>query len=383
MNNGRPVRVAEAVFVKLRWRPKAETSGKESDAEWRVLVQVSEQKAAGPKKDTKKLLSTRKGKSETWEDSAIRCAVQDVCLSKSQLKNLLAAKNKAAFGYLFYEEKLQETVSYPGIQGSYRTHLVTFSLKENFQENVHTTDAKLDKVSSTMSFNARAKVGRTSPESSGGIAEVLVCNNMHWKTRRTTAVGAKMLEFEWFEESKLNGVKGADLWDSARDRQEHRHISSVLIGLEGSGPQKKNPFGASHDASGKPNKISAVGNHKWSAFRVNNALQVPSDENGMRMRITRQNFYTLRKICKKIDMIDPVLDLLANSRQTYEREQLNEIYSEREFFKNILSSNATQAKEVLRWMLDHKGARPSINQRAAHVVSVSGPPRKEAHHIYL
>jgi len=381
MSNCKPVRVAEATFVRLQWRQSSEngtdaTGEKEKKEKPKtyVLVQVREERPDGKVTERKKLLSTRKGKEETWEDSAIRCIVQDLCITKQQLKSHLARKTSSLAGYLFFEEWLKESISYPGIQGSYRTHLVTVMLKTCFGASVVSGATKRFESNLRRSGSSHSlSPGYARTPSSGALpsvssAGVTRADAKVVKTRREIQEkGVKTMDFEWIAEDQLQSVKGVDLWAKANARRDRRRISSVLMGLEGSGPGMKSPFGGTHDASGKSKPTSAVGNHKWKAFRLNNALQVPSDENGMRMRITREMFKELQETCRRIEILDPGLDLLAQSGQTRDRSYLDHAFAEREFFKHILSSSSLHAKEVLRWYLEYRETHPTLAQRAARV----------------
>lgn len=49
-----------------------------------------------------------------------------------------------------------------------------------------------------------------------------------------------------------------------------KHISSILIGVEGCAPGKSSPFkGVEHDTSGKSNYVSVRGGRKWRAYATN------------------------------------------------------------------------------------------------------------------
>jgi len=178
----------------------------------------------------------------------------------------------------------------------------------------------------------------------------------------------------------MAAVKGANLWSLAKRYEERHHICSVLLGLEGTAPQMKSPFGIEHDGSGLSANISAVGNCKWRSYRANNALQVPAEEGGLRMRITRQMFNTLRETCKELDLQDPSFDLSVEPGTSLPRELLNQRLAEKELFKRILSSNALDAKKAVEWMLEYRAVhktyvmqtpRPKEDGKSSHLSSGS------------
>ena len=104
----------------------------------------------------------------------------------------------------------------------------------------------------------------------------------------TVSDSGKRTELTWLQEKDvLDQVQGAKLWRDAKHEEIGHRISSALLGLEGSAPNMESPFNVEHNLGGKSAKISAVGNRKWRAYRTNNALQIPSDFGGMRLKITR------------------------------------------------------------------------------------------------
>merc|ERR1712154_278579 len=109
------------------------------------------------------------------------------------------------------------------------------------------------------------------------------------------------------------------MWTRAQKRQEYHKISSVLLGLEGSAPLTKSPFGGVHDSSGKSKDVSVTGGRKWRAYRANGALQIPADYGGMRVKITRDSFAELRDVSRIIDLRDPTLDIDLEGSRTQPR----------------------------------------------------------------
>jgi len=139
-------------------------------------------------------------------------------------------------------------------------------------------------------------------------------------------------------------------WTRSQKDEETHHISCVLIGLEGAAPNCKSPFGSMHDAKGSSSKVSAVGNRKWRAYRLNNALQIPSTEGGMRMKINREMFEELIDACDDVCLLDPSADLLVNPKQGFPRSFLDQRHAEKEFFKQILGGSGRQARNAVDWM---------------------------------
>jgi len=374
MQGGRLLRVVEATFVKLRWRPLPSISPNRQP--WQLLVQMREELPGGKVKLVKKLLGTRKLRDETWEASAYRCLADDLCLSRQRLRELLRPgagapsgisepapsaagaagaagaasapfeERRDASAYTFLEE-VKESPSYPGIQSLYRTHLVTFTLRPDaeslpFGAGLLGEDAATDAAhqgGSQEDFDATGKLA--------------ICRKM--STWPQTPEGTKRIDFAWvWEHVALEEVRGGQLWQQARQHSEIHRVSSVLLGLEGSAPQMRSPFGTLHDASGSSSKVSAVGNRKWRAYRVNSALQIPSDEGGIHVKITRQSFDDLVEACRLLDLSDPQVDLLRAAGAALPRRLLDKRFQEQQFFRHILGRSGPQASRAVEWMLEHE-----------------------------
>jgi len=158
--------------------------------------------------------------------------------------------------------------------------------------------------------------------------------------------GTRRRDFVWVDEFALEGVKGAELWVLAERNFEFHNVSSVLLGLEGTAPNMKSPFGVTHDASGASAKISALGNRKWSSYRKNHAHQVPSSEGGMRVRIDRSTFQDLLDLCESIDLVDPSVDV-SSQQLVFSRCALAQRHEEKELFKELLAGNGREARQAL------------------------------------
>eukprot|EP00448_Togula_jolla_P008846 CAMPEP_0170595442 /NCGR_PEP_ID=MMETSP0224-20130122/14564_1 /TAXON_ID=285029 /ORGANISM="Togula jolla, Strain CCCM 725" /LENGTH=729 /DNA_ID=CAMNT_0010919623 /DNA_START=44 /DNA_END=2233 /DNA_ORIENTATION=+ len=269
----------------------------------------------------------------------------------AQLAQLAAAsapfeERRDASAYTFLEE-VKESPSYPGIQSLYRTHLVTFTLRPDaeslpFGAGLLGEDAATDAAhqgGSQEDFDATGKLA--------------ICRKM--STWPQTPEGTKRIDFAWvWEHVALEEVRGGQLWQQARQHSEIHRVSSVLLGLEGSAPQMRSPFGTLHDASGSSSKVSAVGNRKWRAYRVNSALQIPSDEGGIHVKITRQSFDDLVEACRLLDLSDPQVDLLRAAGAALPRRLLDKRFQEQQFFRHILGRSGPQASRAVEWMLEHE-----------------------------
>lgn len=351
MSGGQPLRLANSTVVRVRWKPPGED-------QVQVLVNESFRTKGGTKatKPTRKLLTRRMLHGESWEESALNCLQEELGLTSNSAKMLLAHRPGDKSAYTFFEE-LTESDKYPGIKCLYRTHLVTYTVKEDVGAVLgrRMKDAKESKLESEPSENEmssratdrlswmRATTSeRKEVKKMGSLASVSGHNSSKY--------------FVWCpdDEQSLSGVRGADLWEQVNKHQETHRVSSVLLGLEGTAPQMKSPFGIEHDGSGISASISALGNCKWRSYRKNNALQVPADEGGLRMRITRRMFEELLDMCQQLDFQDASFDLIASSGGSLPRELLDQRYAEQELLKKILGSNAVDAKKAVDWMKEYR-----------------------------
>merc|ERR1712130_1091814 len=123
------------------------------------------------------------------------------------------------------------------------------------------------------------------------------------------------------------------------------------------------------DASGHSAKISALGGKKWRAYRANSALQVPADEGGMHMRITRSMFKTLRQTCEVLGLSDPSQDLVSAPDMLLSSEVLEQRFLERQLFQQILGGNGQGAQRILEWALQQAKARKASAYVCAAVCS--------------
>mmetsp|Transcript_12298 Transcript_12298/g.28787 ORF Transcript_12298/g.28787 Transcript_12298/m.28787 type:complete len:1618 (+) Transcript_12298:216-5069(+) len=153
-------------------------------------------------------------------------------------------------------------------------------------------------------------------------------------------------------------------------------VHSVLLGLEGSMPGKQSPFNTKHDASGKSSAISAVGSRKWRAYKMNSALQVPSEIGGITMKINRAMFMDLQETCDKLDLVDPRCELLLGRDEGFSREMLGRRFLEKELFQNILSGNGSEARAAVDWMLDFRATTRTVDQAVR--AATAKPARTDA-----
>jgi len=165
------------------------------------------------------------------------------------------------------------------------------------------------------------------------------------------AEGTRSFAFQWMPElHAMACVRGCDLWAQAQKHRAHCKLSSVLIGLEGSAPGKKSPFGVKHTASGTAGQVSALGNRKWSSFKANNACQIPAKEGGIRMRITSQMFNEVTRICEELDLVNPTSECCIPESRVRSRGFLVKSFLEKELFKQILAGNSDQARKAVGFM---------------------------------
>lgn len=367
MSKGQPLRLANSTVVRVCWKP----TGKHES-----LVLVKD------KQSRKKLLTRRMLLEETWEESALSCLDEDLNLRPGQARSLLAHKAGDKSCYTFFEE-LTESDKYPGIKCLYRTHLVTYTVKEDFglflsmrvgnskdagrDDRMHEESPMVTNVTNSSSAGSKVAKLFISPTSKSLIAE----DTDDYRQKRSRSSSS---EFIWLPEAQLAGVKGANLWDQALKHQERHRVCSVLLGLEGSAPSMKSPFGIEHDGSGKSAPISALGNCKWSFYRLNNALQVPADQGGMRMVINRAMFDDVRRTCERLDLLDPSFDIVKGSGQSLTRDVTDHRFAEREFFKRLLSTNAVDAKNVVEWMEDYRLVNKTIGAKYS---VISAEPKRQ------
>eukprot|EP00747_Dinoflagellata_sp_TGD_P104839 gnl/TRDRNA2_/TRDRNA2_169359_c0_seq1.p1 gnl/TRDRNA2_/TRDRNA2_169359_c0~~gnl/TRDRNA2_/TRDRNA2_169359_c0_seq1.p1 ORF type:complete len:704 (-),score=119.51 gnl/TRDRNA2_/TRDRNA2_169359_c0_seq1:103-2148(-) len=381
MNAGRPLLVVEATFVRIRWRPHQQ-HGEEAPP-WQILVQLR-QEFNGMVTENHKLVSTRKLKEESWDESALRCVCEDLCLTRQQVKSMLSHRTRDTSEYTYYEgpgERL-ETPRYPGLPCLHRAHLVSYTLKEDITNSpygrailgLRQEDDDLGRWSNKMRSNSTADLskilGKKQPYEMNSCEDIDPSWQLQPGRRLTThpEVG-KRIDFVWMkEEDTMSVVHGVDLWLEAKKQEDRHRISSILVGLEGSAPNYKSPFGMEHGADGGSNKVSALGGRKWRAFRANGALQIPSDENGMHVQITKQSFKDLVNLCELLDLVDPSLDLISEPGKVPSRELLNRRYAEKELFKQVLGGNGQQAKQSLERMKQYRKCHrtPAQVYRAMH-----------------
>eukprot|EP00416_Gambierdiscus_australes_P002921 CAMPEP_0171133264 /NCGR_PEP_ID=MMETSP0766_2-20121228/125962_1 /TAXON_ID=439317 /ORGANISM="Gambierdiscus australes, Strain CAWD 149" /LENGTH=631 /DNA_ID=CAMNT_0011596635 /DNA_START=87 /DNA_END=1982 /DNA_ORIENTATION=- len=331
MRRGNLQRVVEVTVLKLRWH--------EAHTESKVLV------LAGGNEGLR-LPYTRKRRDEAWEDSAARLLVDDLALGVTwqQMRGLLASRagERTECGFV---EELKDEEDHEGMPCLTRTHLVKFTLREDAAASPRAKDLGL-------------RGGAT--ESKRGA----------WNSRSRVIRASKLEEdarMEWVGTSRLKAqeVAGAELWRRHGEGERHR-VSSVLLGLEGSAPSTKSPWGQAHDSSGKSAEVSAVGNHKWRAYRARGALQVPADEGGLRMCVTRPMFEELLTTCTRLGLGNASLDLVAHGGTGLPRWVLDQRYAERELFKQVLAGSGQEARQAVAWMAQYRAAhRPPEQAHAA------------------
>lgn len=351
------------------------------------------------------LLNTRKYREENWEDCMERCVTKELRLSKRELKIIYDKQADEDSRYAFHDLVRQST-SFPGILTLYRTHLVTITFKEDYantpglferDDSNGWTELPFPPVRESLATDSKKELRRLASglSASGGEPERHKSGSSHLSShlakasrsgskeaaRQMRRMGSSLMtstvsymdgvrstaldkdeeprvSFLWIAEQgsaqpSIQEVHGTELWVEARKREERHKVSSVLIGLEGTAPQRKSPFGVEHDASGQSAKVSAFGGRKWRAYRKNNALQIPSDEGGMHLRITRRMFKEFMDTCDMLSLVDPSMDLMPKEERFFSRGELERRHLEKELFKQVMSGNGRQAKQVVEATKDY------------------------------
>eukprot|EP00927_Polykrikos_kofoidii_P012895 TRINITY_DN15606_c1_g2_i1.p1 TRINITY_DN15606_c1_g2~~TRINITY_DN15606_c1_g2_i1.p1 ORF type:complete len:1559 (-),score=248.16 TRINITY_DN15606_c1_g2_i1:101-4777(-) len=371
MNCGELRRVVEVTFVKLRYRscgrrltttPNTSQSGIDSQSETLVLVQVCEELPSKKIKNTRKLVSTRKFMDETWEESSWRCLSGDLNLTRKQLNELVCRPSASEEDSPFYAflEEVEESPSYPRVPSFYLTHLVTYEMRADALMSAcgrSLLGLRTERPSQTkhrIGSDGQSLSDFSLRDASEGLCDIVSAGQQvtTWPTMPQGG-GTKRIVFEWMlERCDRDDVRGWHLWAEALRHVERHSISSVLIGLEGSAPHMRSPFGTEHDTSGKSANISAVGARKWRAYRSNNALQIPADIGGMHMCITRRLFEKLVSTCELIDLVDPAGDFRRPRGTPLSRRELDMRFLEQELFRRILGSNSVEALLAIDWIKD-------------------------------
>jgi len=379
MDRGKPTRVLEGTFVRIRMQMSKQQS--DSPSPWHVLVKREVSTEDKQSKTTMGLMRTGKKKEETWEDAAMRCVTEELNCSRSKFKGAIIPSD----GNYRYFEEVRESRHFPGMRTVYRNHLVTYTVSEDIfrvlevkkysrrsdskdtaGDSCHLPTPGLEKASS----RERPSGGRFSLSSKASSDSLFPGDQMaaeHGHNNHQSIAGwlssKRMMrdsspprsrsrpEYTWLEEREAEKqVDDLRCWASSQKDGHTHHISSVLIGLEGAAPNCKSPFGSVHNAKGSSNKVSALGNRKWRAYRLNNALQIPSTEGGMRMKINKEMFQELIEACDDICLMDPSSDLLMKPHRGLPRSFLNQRHAEKEFYKQILGGSSRQARNAVDWM---------------------------------
>lgn len=331
------------------------------------------------------------------------------CLRKSlgvvgirQLTNVIADRKM-----LTHEER-QDFDAFPGINGLHRYHLLTIRLRDDAKQNSFLTSkldisekGRLRSVKEAMhlrKFTSHGEEQTTKVLSSSRhrVKMARVAEGSEVKPSQAEDHISHRSDFDASLESRIcwvpshdlvrEGVEYARLWEGASDTKGARHTySSVLVGLEGAAPQFQSPFHQKHSSDGKPNVLSALGNRKWEAYRVNSASQIPADINGLQMTITREDFEEFKETVELIDVVDAQLDLLWDQGAPLPQDTLEHRFSERELFKQILGGSVSEAKKAINWMREYRIQHKTPNQIHAAInstrsVSVPKGAPKHQHH---
>mmetsp|Transcript_70575 Transcript_70575/g.204536 ORF Transcript_70575/g.204536 Transcript_70575/m.204536 type:complete len:1547 (-) Transcript_70575:129-4769(-) len=120
-------------------------------------------------------------------------------------------------------------------------------------------------------------------------------------------------------------------------RNENKHVSALLVGIEGSAPFKEDCFDNLHTPDGKSKEISAFGKRKWRDYRKG-GQDVPADLGGMRMSLTESRFREICEVCR---------DNIRLSRPS-SREETMQASEERELFKKVLVAPGRKVLQILQ-----------------------------------
>mmetsp|Transcript_54201 Transcript_54201/g.129125 ORF Transcript_54201/g.129125 Transcript_54201/m.129125 type:complete len:1614 (-) Transcript_54201:355-5196(-) len=116
MSGGRPFRVAEPMFIRVRWRPPSGNCD-----EPLVLIQNESER---------RLIKTTKPAAEDWYKVAVRTLSMHLGVTQAQLRAALVHRPSDSSCYTSFEDR-KDSPAYPGVPTLYRTHLVTYDLKED------------------------------------------------------------------------------------------------------------------------------------------------------------------------------------------------------------------------------------------------------------
>jgi len=297
VERGRIFNVVEHVVIKMRGRHKQG---------WVNLCQSSHEKLA----EDWMLPTQRKWKDETWRQSIQRWF--DGYFGKVDTSSL-------TMEYGYFAEDCRKDIERSSMPTLHKWHLVTVVLK--------------DEVLKTPMFGAWA------------LTEDLVPG---------PRAPSDVRDFRWCFDEELvttssDGTRREQVHGASHFHREGAHrkssVSSILLGLESSGPNQKGAFNKRHSVVGASGKVSATGSRKWRAYRVSGALEVPSEYGSMRLNVNRGSFKEFMAICNKMQLRDPIEDLAAD-QQKLDRQSAYRFNMEKEFFKLLLSSNGQEAREA-------------------------------------
>merc|ERR1712032_828141 len=142
---------------------------------------------------------------EVWEDAAVRCITEELQLTSQDMHTLLDRSSSSDFpSYMLHVER-KKSKYLPGLLTATRSHLVTYAaLKET--------------GFSTIGVRTVCGTSNDVPISS---------HRSRKRQKRTETLG-----FGWLQESRLDNIRGVQLWGEAKRHSRYRNVSSLLIGLE-------------------------------------------------------------------------------------------------------------------------------------------------------
>jgi len=152
--------------------------------------------------------------------------------------------------------------------------------------------------------------------------------------------GQIVREWAWMSEEDAERLEVVGLHPPKDFYKIARHsdsISTVLIGIEGSAPGKRNFFSKRHGVRAKSQELSAFGKRKWRDYRAG-GQEVPADIGGMHMSVDKEAFKVLQEAIAKQNLH------LAERGSVLTGDQERE---EMELFRELLQASDETVGHVL------------------------------------
>eukprot|EP00927_Polykrikos_kofoidii_P078130 TRINITY_DN7499_c0_g1_i1.p1 TRINITY_DN7499_c0_g1~~TRINITY_DN7499_c0_g1_i1.p1 ORF type:complete len:1017 (-),score=156.65 TRINITY_DN7499_c0_g1_i1:112-3162(-) len=136
---------------------------------------------------------------------------------------------------------------------------------------------------------------------------------------------------------------------------EQSHLSSILVGIEGSAPQKESFFGGKHGTSGLSKDFTPFGTRKWRDYR-RGGQDVPADIGGTRLHVDVTGFTLLQEAVGRLWMSVPSEAYSGNA----------EAKAEREFFRELLQASNVESAKIIETRTNF--IRPVLHSAAGTMV---------------